>query len=141
MRRRDERGGGREGVRGVRGWGRSPGGGGAEGGGLGGAPGEVLGGGVLGRGLGCRGWGRGTGDGAGMEGALEAAGGVRRKEAIQGQIHFSKPCSCGPCVMEPARPRGRAPATGFVLPLLVFSLFGSNHTGAGSSCTCVCLPH
>lgn len=33
MRRRDERGGGREGVRGVRGWGRSPGGGGAEGGG------------------------------------------------------------------------------------------------------------
>ena len=51
-----------------------------------------------------------------MEGALEAAGGVRRKGAIQGQTHFSKPCSHGPSVMEPYRPLGRALATGFGIP-------------------------
>lgn len=45
------------------------------------------------------------------------AAGIRRKGAIQGQTRFSKPCSHGPSVMEPFRPLGRAPATGFGLPL------------------------
>lgn len=75
-----------------------------------------VGGGVPGMGLGWRGWGRGPVKGAWMEGALEAAGGVRRKGAIQGQTHFSKPCSHGPSVMEPYRPLGRALATGFGIP-------------------------
>lgn len=49
-----------------------------------------------------------------MEGPLEAAGGIRRKGAIQGQTHFSKPCYHGPSVSEPSRPPlGRDPDTGF----------------------------
>lgn len=47
-----------------------------------------------------------------MAGALEAAGGIRRKGATQGQTHFSKPCSRSPSVTEPSRLLGKAP-TGF----------------------------
>lgn len=49
-----------------------------------------------------------------MEGVAK---GIRRKGAIQGQTPFSKPRSHGPSVMEPFRPLGRAPATGFGLLL------------------------
>lgn len=31
-----------------------------------------------------------------MEGSLEAAGGIRKEEAIQGHTHFSAPCSRAP---------------------------------------------
>lgn len=62
------------------------------------------------------GLGAGSRGRAWMKGALEAAGGVKRKGATQGQTRFSKPCSPGPSVMEPYRPLGTDSATGFGIP-------------------------
>lgn len=72
-----------------------------------------------------------------MKGALEAAGGVRRKGATQGQTRFSKLLLWVCSVMEPYCPLAQSllPALGFLR--LGFLLSSSDHRRAGSSCNCL----
>ena len=86
------------------------------------------------------GLGAGSRGRAWMKGALEAAGGVRRKGATQGQTRFQNPAPPATPLWSLTAPLAQSllPALGF-LRLGFLSLSSSDHRRAGSSCNC--LPH